>query len=116
MSTAELLAIILRVGGRSENVLRMAERLLSQFGGLAGLAQASHDELCLVHGIGELVDAGRHVFVHCVQARNRTPTVAAAWLRHREALSAPDAVDRAAAVLNRPEQFLAAAFARIPPA
>ncbi len=53
LSTAELLAIILRVGGRSENVLRMAERLLSQFGGLAGLAQASHDELCLVHGIGE---------------------------------------------------------------
>jgi DNA repair protein RadC len=31
----------------------MAERLLSQFGGLAGLAQASHDELCQVHGIGE---------------------------------------------------------------
>ena len=70
----------------------------------------------LVRGIGELVDAGRHVFVHCVQARNRTPTVAAAWLRHREALSATDAVDRAAAVLSRPEQFLADAVARIPPA
>lgn len=53
LSTAELLAIILRMGGRGENVIRMAERLLSQFGGLPGLAQASHDELCLVHGIGE---------------------------------------------------------------
>jgi len=53
LSTAELLAIILRMGGRGENVIRMAERLLSQFGGLAGLAQASHDELCQVHGIGE---------------------------------------------------------------
>lgn len=31
----------------------MAERLLSQFGGLPGLVQASHDELCGAHGIGE---------------------------------------------------------------
>ncbi|HMN31302.1 MAG TPA: hypothetical protein PKE45_24335, partial [Caldilineaceae bacterium] len=53
LSTAELLAIILRVGGRGENVIRMAERLLSQFGGVAGLAQASFDELCAAHGVGE---------------------------------------------------------------
>ncbi|MEZ4660044.1 MAG: UPF0758 domain-containing protein [Caldilineaceae bacterium] len=37
-SFAELLAIILRVGGRGENVIRMAERVLTQFGGLTGLA------------------------------------------------------------------------------
>lgn len=53
LSTAELLAIILRVGGRGENVIRMAERVLSHFGGLAGLAQANFDELCRVHGVGE---------------------------------------------------------------
>lgn len=53
LSAAELLAIILRVGGRGENVIRMAERLLSQFGGIAGLAQAGYDELCLQHGVGE---------------------------------------------------------------
>ncbi len=53
LSTVELLAIILRMGGRGESVIRMAERLLAQFGGLAGLAQASHDELCAVHGVGE---------------------------------------------------------------
>ncbi len=52
LSNAELVAIILRMGGRGENVIRMAERLLSQFGGLPGLAQASFDELCHVHGIG----------------------------------------------------------------
>lgn len=52
LSNAELVAIILRMGGRGENVIRMAERLLSQFGGLPGLAQASFDELCQVHGIG----------------------------------------------------------------
>ena len=31
----------------------MAERLLAQFGGLPGLAQASLDELCAAHGMGE---------------------------------------------------------------
>jgi DNA repair protein RadC len=53
LSTAELLAIILRVGGKGENVIRMAERLLAQFGGIAGLAQAGFDELCRQHGMGE---------------------------------------------------------------
>jgi DNA repair protein RadC len=53
LSTAELLAIILRVGGRGENVIRMAERLLAQFGGVSGLTQASFDELCAAHGVGE---------------------------------------------------------------
>ncbi len=53
LSAAELLAIILRVGGRGENVIRMAERLLTRFGGIAGLAQAGYDELCLQHGVGE---------------------------------------------------------------
>lgn len=53
LSTAELLAIILRVGGRGENAIRMAERLLLEFDGVAGLAQASFDELCQQHGVGE---------------------------------------------------------------
>ena len=52
ISTAELLAIILRVGNRGESVLRLAERLLSHFGGLTGLARASISELQEVHGIG----------------------------------------------------------------
>lgn len=53
LSTTELLAIILRVGGRGENVIRMAERLLADFGGITGLAQANFEELCRAHGIGE---------------------------------------------------------------
>lgn len=53
LNNAELLAIILRVGGRGENVIRMAERLLTKFDGLAGLAQAGFDELCHQHGMGE---------------------------------------------------------------
>jgi DNA repair protein RadC len=53
LNSAELVAILLRVGGRGENAVRMAERLLAQFGGLAGLAQASLDELCAARGMGE---------------------------------------------------------------
>ena len=52
VSTAELLAIILRVGGRGESVLRLAERLLAHFGSLAGLSRASINELQTVKGIG----------------------------------------------------------------
>lgn len=53
LSNAELVAIILRMGLPGENVLRMAERLLSHFGGLPGIARANFDELCSVPGIGE---------------------------------------------------------------
>lgn len=52
LSAAELVAIILRVGNPGESAIRLAERLLSHFVDLAGLAQASYDELCQVHGIG----------------------------------------------------------------
>ena len=45
LNDAELLAIILRVGTGGENVIHMAERLLTKFGSVAGLAQASLDEL-----------------------------------------------------------------------
>lgn len=53
LSPGELLAIILRVGGQGENAIAMANRLLAQFGGLAGLARANVTELCQAHGVGE---------------------------------------------------------------
>ena len=52
VSTAELLAIILRTGTGGENVLRLAERLLAHFTDLTGLAQATIAELQSVKGIG----------------------------------------------------------------
>jgi DNA repair protein RadC len=52
LSTAELLAIVLRTGTGGENVLSLATRLLSQFGGLPGLARASCAELQAEKGIG----------------------------------------------------------------
>lgn len=53
VSTAELLAIILRSGSGGESVIRLAERLLVKFNGLPGLGRASLGELNTVKGIGE---------------------------------------------------------------
>ena len=52
LSSAELLAIILRTGNRGESVVRMAERVLATFDGLPGVARASLKELQQVNGIG----------------------------------------------------------------
>jgi len=53
LSTAELLAIILRTGMGGENVLAMATRLISRYGGLPGLARASFAELQAEKGLGK---------------------------------------------------------------
>jgi DNA repair protein RadC len=52
LATGELLAIILRVGVGGENVLTMSNRLLSQYGGLAGLARADFAQLTAERGLG----------------------------------------------------------------
>jgi DNA repair protein RadC len=52
LSSAELLAIILRVGTQDENVIRLAQRLLTAYDGLPGLAQAPFSELLTVKGLG----------------------------------------------------------------
>jgi len=53
LSTAELIAIILRVGTKDENVIMLSQRLLTCFGGVAGLAQAPLCDLMAIKGIGE---------------------------------------------------------------
>ncbi len=53
LSNAELLAIVLRTGSHSRNVLEMSNRLLAKFEGLPGLARASYSELKSEKGIGE---------------------------------------------------------------
>jgi len=51
LSNAELLAILLRVGSQGENVLALSTRLLSEYGGLDGLARASFSDLEDVKGV-----------------------------------------------------------------
>ncbi|MBV9280732.1 MAG: DNA repair protein RadC [Chloroflexi bacterium] len=52
VSEAELLAILIRVGVRGQDVLSLSQNLLVQFGGLLGLSRASLSELSGKHGIG----------------------------------------------------------------
>ena len=53
LSDAELFAIILRNGTRSENVIDMSQRLLKEYG-LTKLFDCSLSELQEIHGIGEI--------------------------------------------------------------
>ncbi len=53
LTTAELLAILVRVGTAGENAVQVAQRLLHSFGGLTGLHRASFEEVCSQHGIGK---------------------------------------------------------------
>jgi DNA repair protein RadC len=52
LSTQEILALILGRGVAGESVMVTAQRLLSQFGNLKGIASASVEELSQVKGIG----------------------------------------------------------------
>jgi DNA repair protein RadC len=52
LSAQEILALILGRGISGESVMVTAQRLLSQFGGLKGMAGASLEELYQVRGIG----------------------------------------------------------------
>ncbi|MCA1552976.1 MAG: DNA repair protein RadC, partial [Chloroflexi bacterium] len=53
LATSELIAILLRVGTRGENVVRVAEKLLVQCGGLSGMARASISDLSAIKGVGD---------------------------------------------------------------
>jgi DNA repair protein RadC len=53
LSTAELLAIVLRSGTMGESALRVAERLLIEFDHLPGLSRATITELMNVKGVGD---------------------------------------------------------------
>jgi DNA repair protein RadC len=52
LNNDELLAILLRVGVAGENAVQLGRRLLTAFGGLAGLHRASLEEVCAQRGIG----------------------------------------------------------------
>jgi DNA repair protein RadC len=53
LSNVELLAILLRTGLGGKSAIHLAEQLLSDHKGLAGLMRLSFEELCAVRGIGQ---------------------------------------------------------------
>ena len=52
LSDAELLALLLRTGIQGKSVVVMAQELLDQFGGMAGLLHTSADALKTIKGLG----------------------------------------------------------------
>lgn len=52
MTDAQLVAILLRTGRKRQSAVDLAVRLLSEFGDLRGLTQASTTELCRIDGVG----------------------------------------------------------------
>ncbi len=52
LSNAELIAVLLRTGTATDNVLQVAEQVLLTCGGLAGLMRASHNDLLKIVGMG----------------------------------------------------------------
>lgn len=51
LTTAELLAILLRVGGVGETAVQVGQRLLQIFGGISGIHRASFEELSAQKGV-----------------------------------------------------------------
>ncbi|HEY75667.1 MAG TPA: JAB domain-containing protein [Thermoflexia bacterium] len=98
LSTAELLAILLRTGTGGESALAMASRLLARYGGLAGLARAPLSQLRAERGVGlakaaqiqAAVELGRRLMLAAPEDRPqiRSPADAAMLLMpeigHRE--------------------------------
>jgi len=80
LANAELLAILLRTGSTKESALGLANRLLSHFGGLPGIAQATVEQLSALSGLGlakatqlkAAFELGKRLAVYCEDSR---PTV-----------------------------------------
>src|SRR5580765_6824978 len=53
LSNAELIAILIRVGVKGENVVDLSQRLLAHYKNLSGLLRASIAELSGFKGVGE---------------------------------------------------------------
>lgn len=52
LSASELIAVILGNGTKNKSVLALSQELLTRFGSLRGLCEASVEDLCLVKGMG----------------------------------------------------------------
>lgn len=91
LSSVELIAVILGSGMKGKSVLALAGELLSQFGGLKQLQEATVEDLCHVKGLGKakavqlkaaLALATRMAREQMPQApRLDTPLKAFAWVR-----------------------------------
>jgi DNA repair protein RadC len=92
LSNAELLAILLRVGVAGESAVQVGQRLLHNFGGLAGIHRADFEEVCNQRGIGPAkaaqikaaIELGRRLSLESPEERPsiHSPEDAAALVRY----------------------------------
>ena len=92
LSSAELIAILLRVGVPGESAVQVGQRLLQQFGGLGGLHRAPISEMVAQHGIGEAkaaqikaaIELGRRLTLEAPEERAtiNSPADAAALVQY----------------------------------
>lgn len=92
LSSAELIAILLRVGVQGESAVQMGQRLLKNQGGLSGLHRVTFDELCTEHGIGAAkaaqlkaaIELGRRLMIESPEERPtiNSPADAAALVQY----------------------------------
>ncbi|KPU91094.1 hypothetical protein APR50_41075 [Variovorax paradoxus] len=87
LADTELLALLLRTGVAGKNVLQLAQELHERFGGLAGLLQASPEQLRGVRGMGGATKRAELVAVLELARR-----AMAEQLSQRAVFDAPEAV------------------------
>ncbi len=92
LNSAELIAILLRVGVQGESAVRVGERLLQELDGLTGLHRAPFEEIGAQHGIGEAkaaqikaaIELGRRLMLEAPEERPtiNSPADAAALVQY----------------------------------
>jgi len=87
LADAELLALLLRTGIQGTSVLQLAQQLLDEFKGLAGLLHAGADDLKRIKGLGGTAKRAELMAVLALARR-----AMAQGLREQEAFSSPQAV------------------------
>jgi DNA repair protein RadC len=107
LGDTELLALLLRTGTTGKGVLQLAEELLREFSGVAGLLNASADDLKRVKGLGG--SAKRAELAAVLELSRRA---LAEQLKAREALGSPEAVKDylRLALAHRPHEVFAVLF------
>ncbi len=87
LGDVELLALLLRTGISGKNVLQLSQELLDEFGGIAGLMNASLDDLKRIKGLGGTAKRAEISAVLEIARRALSQR-----LREREIMGSPDAV------------------------
>ncbi len=86
LSDAELLAIFLRVGVTGKTAVDLARDLLTQFGSLSNIFNASVKEINAVHGMGD----SKYCQLQAIFEMSRRAL--AEQIKHQDALSSPEKV------------------------